>query len=39
LIVLVIAMQQNPAAERPTIRHPSVTTTTIITTIQPSTRP
>ena len=39
LIVIILAAQQIPAAQRPTLRHPSVTTTTILTTITPSTRP
>jgi hypothetical protein len=39
LIVIILAAQRIPSAKRPTLRHPSVTTTTIITTITPSKRP
>ena len=37
MIVIVLAAQKIPHAKRPTIRQPAVTTTTtIITTLQPS---
>ncbi|MFN2517450.1 MAG: hypothetical protein ABR604_00195 [Jatrophihabitantaceae bacterium] len=37
LILILLSVQLIPHAKRPTIRRPSVTTTTIVTTLAPAT--